>query len=40
MKDAPFDPNISMSTGEGMQGVDSYGLPSTRSIGLSVNLTF
>ena len=40
MKDAPYDPNISMSTGEGMQGVDSFGLPSTRSIGLSVNLTF
>jgi TonB-linked SusC/RagA family outer membrane protein len=39
-KDAPFDPNIAMSTGEGLQGVDIYGLPSTRSVGLNLNLTF
>ncbi|GEC73091.1 TonB-linked outer membrane protein, SusC/RagA family [Flavobacterium flevense] len=39
-KDAPFDPNIAMSTGEGLQGVDIYGLPSTRSIGLNLNVTF
>ena len=39
-KDAPFDPNIALSTGQGLQGVDVYGLPSTRSIGLNLNLTF
>lgn len=39
-KDAPFDPNIGLSTGEGLQGVDIYGLPSTRSIGLNLNVTF
>ncbi|MFK5959471.1 MAG: SusC/RagA family TonB-linked outer membrane protein [Lutibacter sp.] len=39
-KDAPFDPNISLSTGEGLQGVDVFGMPSTRSLGLNINLTF
>lgn len=39
-KDAPFDPNVALSTGEGLQGVDVFGLPSTRSIGLNLNLTF
>lgn len=39
-KDAPFDPNISLSTGEGLQGIDVFGQPSTRSIGFNINLTF
>ena len=39
-KDAPFDPNIALSSGEGLQGVDIYGMPSTRSIGLNLNVTF
>lgn len=39
-KDAPFDPNIALSTGEGLQGVDIFGNPSTRSIGLNLNVTF
>lgn len=39
-KDAPFDPNIALSTGEGLQGLDVYGMPSTRSIGLNLNITF
>ncbi len=39
-KDAPFDPNISLSTGNGLQGVDVFGNPSTRSIGLNVGLSF
>ncbi|MCV2483306.1 SusC/RagA family TonB-linked outer membrane protein [Flavobacterium sp. SH_e] len=39
-KDAPFDPNVALSTGEGLQGVDVFGLPSTRSIGLNLNVTF
>ncbi|WP_062060994.1 carboxypeptidase-like regulatory domain-containing protein [Aquimarina longa] len=39
-KDAPYDPNISLSTGNGLQGVDIFGSPSTRSIGLNVGLSF
>ncbi|WP_165730922.1 TonB-dependent receptor [Polaribacter sp. 20A6] len=39
-KDAPHDPNVSLSTGNALQGVDILGLPSTRSIGLNLNLTF
>jgi TonB-linked SusC/RagA family outer membrane protein len=39
-KDAPFDPNISLSTGEGLQGIDVFGMPTTRSIGLNLNVTF
>ncbi len=39
-KDAPHDPNVSLSTGNALQGVDALGLPSSRSIGLNLNLTF
>ena len=39
-KDAPHDPNISLSTGNALQGVDVLGLPSSRSIGLNLNVTF
>ena len=39
-KDAPHDPNISLGTGNALQGVDVLGLPSSRSIGLNINLTF
>jgi TonB-linked SusC/RagA family outer membrane protein len=39
-KDAPFDPEQSMSTGNGMQSNDVFGLPSTRSYGINVKLTF
>lgn len=39
-KKTPFDPNITSSTGNGLQGVDIYGQPSTRSIGLNVNVNF
>ena len=39
-KNAPFDPNIAASTGNGLQGVDIYGQPSTRSVGLNVNVNF
>lgn len=39
-KNAPFDPNIAGSTGNGLQGVDIYGQPSTRSIGLNLNVNF
>jgi hypothetical protein len=39
-KDAPFDPNITSSTGIGLQGVDIYNQPSTRSIGFNINVNF
>ncbi|CAL2089483.1 SusC/RagA family TonB-linked outer membrane protein [Tenacibaculum sp. 190524A05c] len=39
-KDAPFDPNITASTGLGLQGVDIFNQPSTRSLGLNVNINF
>ncbi len=39
-KDAPFDPEQSMSTGNGMQSNDVFSMPSTRSIGFNVKLTF
>tara|TARA_R110001583_G_scaffold86860_1_gene226673 strand:+ start:221 stop:3259 length:3039 start_codon:yes stop_codon:yes gene_type:complete len=39
-KDAPHDPNLTLSTGNSLQGVDVLGLPSTRSTGLNIQLTF
>ncbi|WP_027124891.1 SusC/RagA family TonB-linked outer membrane protein [Gelidibacter mesophilus] len=39
-KDAPFDPNVAASTGLGLQGVDIYNQPSTRSIGFNLNVNF
>lgn len=39
-KDAPFDPEQSMSTGNGMQSNDVFSLPSTRSYGINVKFTF
>jgi len=39
-KDAPFDPEQSMSTANGMQSNDVFSMPSTRSIGFNVKLTF
>ena len=38
-KKAPFDPDISMSTGNGLQGVDVFGLPSVRSFGLNLKIS-
>lgn len=37
---APFDPETSMSTYNSMQGIDTYGNPATRSMGISVKLAF
>jgi outer membrane receptor protein involved in Fe transport len=37
---APFDPEISSATNNGLQGVDTFGQPSTRSVGASVKLGF
>jgi len=39
-KKAPHDPNVTGSIGNTLQGVDIFGLPSTRSLGLNLNLNF
>ncbi len=39
-RDAPFDPEMSLSTGNQWPGIDVSGLPATRSYGLSLNVTF
>ncbi len=39
-KKAPFDPEISMSTGNGLSGVDVFNQPATRNYGFSLNATF
>jgi TonB-linked SusC/RagA family outer membrane protein len=38
-KDAPFDPELTLSTGNGLSGVDIFSQPATRNIGFSVNVT-
>ncbi len=40
MNDAPFDPDVTFSTGVGFQGVDVFSLPSTRSFGFNLSLGF
>lgn len=35
-KKAPYDPELSMSTDNGLQGVDVFGLPATRSFGINL----
>ncbi|SJN48032.1 SusC, outer membrane protein involved in starch binding [Sphingobacterium sp. JB170] len=39
-KDAPFDPETSMSTANGLSGIDIFMMPSSRSYGLSLNVNF
>jgi len=39
-KKAPFDPEITMSTGNGLSGVDVFNQPATRSLGFNVNFSF
>lgn len=39
-KDAPMDPDVSIGTGNGMQGVDIFSLPTSRSYGLNIKLNF
>lgn len=39
-KDAPCDPDISGSTGNGWQGIDVFSLPATRSYGVNLKLNF
>ncbi|GAA4826400.1 SusC/RagA family TonB-linked outer membrane protein [Algivirga pacifica] len=38
--EAPYDPDLTMSSGNGLQGIDVFSLPSTRSVGLNVNFSF
>ncbi|HVI47623.1 MAG TPA: SusC/RagA family TonB-linked outer membrane protein [Chitinophaga sp.] len=35
---APFDPEVSMGSGNGLQGVDVFGLPQVRSMGINLRL--
>ncbi|NML22382.1 SusC/RagA family TonB-linked outer membrane protein [Pseudoflavitalea sp. G-6-1-2] len=35
---APFDPEVSMGSGNGLQGVDVFGIPQVRSMGLNLRL--
>ncbi len=39
-KKAPYDPEITMSTANGLAGVDVFNQPTTRRIGASLNVTF
>ncbi|MDB4922795.1 SusC/RagA family TonB-linked outer membrane protein [Mucilaginibacter sp.] len=37
---APFDPDVTLSTGNGFQGLDIFNLPTVRSIGFKVSAQF
>lgn len=39
-KSAPFDPDAVLSTGNANQGIDVFGMPTTRSLGFNIKLTF
>lgn len=39
-KKAPFDPELTMSTGNGLSGIDIFNQPATRNIGLNLNVAF
>jgi len=39
-KKAPYDPEVTMSTGNGLSGVDVFNQPTTRRVGASLNVTF
>lgn len=38
--DAPFDPEVSLNSMVGGQGIDFYSLPTTRSYGFNINVNF
>lgn len=40
MNDAPYDPELNMTTGVGAQGYDSFALPATRSYGVNLKVSF
>jgi TonB-linked SusC/RagA family outer membrane protein len=39
-KKAPYDPEVTMSTGNGMSGVDVFNQPTTRRFGAQLNVSF
>ncbi len=40
-KEAPYDPDITLTTsGNGGSNTDNFGLPATRNLGISLNITF
>lgn len=39
-KKAPYDPETTLSSGNGLSGVDVFNQPATRSLGLNLNVTF
>ncbi|MGN6531872.1 MAG: SusC/RagA family TonB-linked outer membrane protein [Ginsengibacter sp.] len=39
-KKAPFDPETSMATNNGLQGIETFSLPTTRSIGFQIKAAF
>jgi hypothetical protein len=39
-KKAPFDPETSMATSNGLQGIETFSIPSTRSWGASLKIGF
>lgn len=39
-KDAPFDPDAILSVGNANQGVDIFGMPTTRNLGFNIKFTF
>jgi hypothetical protein len=39
-KDAPVDPDVSVSTANGLGGIDMFNVPSTRSFGVNLKLNF
>ena len=39
-RDAPFDPELVMSTNRNNQGLDNFNLPTTRTIGFNVKINF
>ncbi len=39
-KKAPFDPELAMNTGRNYQSLDNFNLPTTRTLGFNINITF
>ena len=39
-KDAPFDPDLSISTNNAWKGFDSFGMPASRSYGINLKVNF
>ncbi len=40
MNEAPFDPDVTFSTGVGLQGIDIFSLPASRNFGFNITLGF